>query len=66
LKETKEYEYGTNFTFVDKPNNPTKVWYTFIWWKPEFPQRIPAEDLVFVAQWNKSWWNSSWWGWWGW
>jgi hypothetical protein len=25
LKETKEYEYGTNFTFVDKPNNPTKV-----------------------------------------
>ena len=66
LKETKEYEYGTNFTLVDKPNNPTKVWYTFIWWKPEFPQRIPAEDLVFVAQWNKSWWNSSWWGWGGW
>ena len=68
LKETKEYEYGTNFTLVDKPNNPTKAWYTFIWWKPEFPQRVPAEDLVFVAQWNKSWWNSSWWGWgwWGW
>ena len=66
LKETKEYEYGTNFTLVDMPNNPTKAWYTFIWWKPELPQRVPAEDLVFVAQWNKSWWNSSWWGGWGW
>lgn len=41
------------------PENPTKNWYRFIWWDIDIPSRMPDEDLVINAQWEKL--GSSWW-----
>lgn len=55
-------DYWTEITI---PANPTRAWYTFLWWDKEIPQTMPADDLVITAKRQKvsSW---GWWGWWGW
>ena len=55
-------DYGTPLIIP----NPTKPWYTFKWWDPALPATVPADNIIVVAQWEKSWWGSSWGGWWGW
>lgn len=36
------------------PDNPAKEGYTFLNWEPEVPGFMPAQDLVFIAQWSKN------------
>ena len=50
------------WTWITKPDDPTKNWYTFDWWKPSIPETMPAENLTITAQWKK---KSGWWSWWG-
>ena len=44
------------------PQNPERNWYKFLWWEPEIPEKMPAEDIVITAKWEKLWY--SWGGWW--
>ncbi len=34
--------------------NPTRTGYSFVGWNPEPPERMPAENLSFVAQWTQN------------
>ena len=34
------------------PTNPVKLGYVFAGWSPAVPATMPAEDMVYVAQWN--------------
>ena len=38
---------------VTKPANPTKTGYAFSGWYPELPEKFPAEDKTYTAQWVK-------------
>ena len=56
-------------TDIQKPTNPEKKWYEFIWWDIEIPETMPAETLTITAQWKKKSSGRSWGGWrswWGW
>lgn len=39
---------------VTKPADPTKPGYTFAGWEPEFPEKMPANDLILRAKWTKN------------
>ena len=43
-------EYGT---VVSAPEIPVKKGYTFIGWDKDIPERMPAENMTFTAQWKK-------------
>lgn len=45
------YEYQAEVT---APENPVKTGYTFIGWDREFPEKMPAENLEYTAQWSKN------------
>ncbi|MDY0255732.1 InlB B-repeat-containing protein [Gudongella oleilytica] len=34
--------------------DPTRIGYTFVGWNPAPPERMPAEDLNFTAQWTQN------------
>jgi len=38
---------------VTKPAKPDRVSYTFSGWKPELPEKFPAENATYTAQWAK-------------
>ena len=38
---------------VTKPANPKKDGYTFSGWNPELPEKFPAENATYTAQWAK-------------
>ena len=58
--QTITWYYGDPITV---PQNPTRDWYSFVWWNPDFPTTMPAEDMVITAKWmEKSNWRSGWWG----
>ena len=38
---------------VTKPANPKKDGYTFSGWNPELPEKFPAENATYTAQWTK-------------
>ena len=42
-------EYGTEIT---PPADPERPGYTFDGWEPEFPDKIPAEDMTIEAKWS--------------
>jgi len=54
------------WTPVIQPENPTKIWYRFIWWDREIPATMPWENITISAKWEavNSWWNW-WWSSWG-
>ena len=37
---------------ITKPADPTKVGYTFAGWSPAVADKMPAENLVYTAQWT--------------
>ena len=39
-------------TPITAPANPTKIWYTFIWWDKAIPARMPANDMTITALWS--------------
>lgn len=39
-------------TKIPVPADPTKDGYEFAGWNPEVPERMPAEDLTFEAEWT--------------
>lgn len=43
---------------IVKPQDPERNWYKFLWWEPEIPEKIPAEDITITAKWEKL--GSSW------
>ena len=43
-------KYGEAIT---KPDAPKKDGYTFSDWKPELPEKFPAKDATYTAQWTK-------------
>lgn len=43
------------------PQDPHRNWYKFLWWEPEIPEKMPAENIVITAKWEKFWYS---WGWW--
>lgn len=48
---------------VVMPQDPERNWYDFLWWDREIPEKMPAEDIVITAKWNKlgsSWYGSRW------
>ena len=51
-------DYGTPLV---PPTIPTKDRYHFIWWDPEFPETMPAYDMVIKVIWERN--GRSWWGW---
>ena len=38
---------------VTKPAKPTKTGYTFSGWNPKLPDKFPAQDKTYTAQWAK-------------
>ena len=48
---TATYEGIYNSTIV-KPANPTKEGYTFSKWSPSVPNRMPANNVTYTAQWT--------------
>jgi len=52
------WEYGSP---VNKPSDPEKNGYRFVWWEPEIPATMPAENMIIKASWEKNWY-SGWWG----
>ena len=38
---------------VTKPAKPTKTGYTFSGWNPELPEKFPAENATYTAQWAR-------------
>ena len=46
---TETYEYGAT---IVKPADPAKEGYTFANWTPAVPGTMPAENLIFTAQWT--------------
>lgn len=53
---------------ITAPTNPTKNWYRFVKWEPEFPIIMPLDGSTLKAIWEKNWsnWGGWWGGWWGW
>lgn len=59
---------------VNAPSsNPTKTWYDFVWWEPEFPITISWDDVTVKAIWKEAseggwggWYSGWWWSWGGW
>ena len=41
--------YGTTIT---KPNDPTRIGYTFAGWDKEIPSTMPAENITITANWT--------------
>lgn len=56
LDDGKTYEQYTGLMPGDSvpvpPEDPEKFGYKFVGWEPEVPATMPAEDLVFTAQWE--------------
>lgn len=46
---TKVYNEGDT---IEVPANPEKFGFVFVGWEPSVPATMPAEDLVFEAQWE--------------
>lgn len=46
---TKVYEEGAT---IEIPADPEKFGFVFVGWEPAVPTTMPAEDLVFEAQWE--------------
>ena len=46
---TETYEYGAT---IVKPADPVKEGHTFAGWTPAVPGTMPAENLIFTAQWT--------------
>ena len=49
-------DYGTEI-YV---SNPVRNWYIFKWWNPKLPSKMPAENLLVKAIWNKIWYSWKW------
>ena len=55
---------------IDRPENPTKDWYEFVWWEPDIPDTMPYDDIVIKAIWKEinegkwKWWSGRWGNWW--
>ena len=45
-------DYGAPITLADIPADPTKAFYTFTGWGNTIPETMPAENLIFNAQWT--------------
>lgn len=48
---------------VARPQDPERNWYKFLWWEPEIPEKMPAENITITAKWEKlgsSWYWSRW------
>lgn len=39
---------------VNKPANPTREWYEFVWWSPDIPPTMPYDDIVVTAIWKET------------
>lgn len=46
---------------VDVPN-PTWRWYRFLWWDKSIPSKMPADDVIITALWEKL--DNNYSGWW--
>ena len=40
------------WTSIERPDDPSKEWYTFSWWDIEIPETMPAENLTITALWT--------------
>ena len=48
------WRYGQTITL---PEKPTLAWYTFKWWSPEFPDKIPLDWVLLTAIWEANTWT---------
>ena len=54
------WDYNTG---VAQPQEPHRNWYKFLWWDTEIPEKMPAENIVIIAKWERlgsSWYGSRW------
>ena len=59
-KNVVTWDYNSDIT---QPEDPERNWYKFLWWDTEIPQKMPAENIVITAKWEKlgsSWYWSRW------
>jgi len=47
-------------SFITKPEDPAKVGFTFTGWDPAVPEKMPAADQTFTAQWERNHYNVTW------
>jgi hypothetical protein len=47
-------------SLIIKPADPEKEGFTFIGWSPEVPERMPASDQTFTAQWQRNHYTVTW------
>ena len=52
-----EYDYEAD---INKPTDPEKEGFTFTGWSPEVPEKTPASDLTFTAQWQRNSYKLTW------
>ena len=51
------WDYNTG---VVQPQEPQRNWYKFLWWNTEIPEKMPAENIVITAKWEKLWYSGAW------
>jgi hypothetical protein len=51
------WDYNTG---VVQPQEPQRNWYKFLWWDTEIPEKMPAENIVITAKWEKLWYSGAW------
>ena len=54
------WDYNTG---VVQPQDPVRNWYKFLGWSMEIPEKMPAENIVITAKWERlgsSWYGSRW------
>ncbi len=56
-KTTETYAYGADIVL---PAVPTKEGYTFDKWTPSVPEKMPASDMEFIAEWTVNYYTITW------
>ncbi len=51
------WDYNTG---VAQPQDPVRNWYKFLGWSMEIPEKMPADNIVITAKWEKLWYSWAW------